>query len=330
MCKSKIEGGWRCYSHTSKEYKKVLESISETDAQLDHDNRVMSEIKFHMEALDRQWEDGNIPDEDYNMESDRFIAYREEGVRRLAGLDAKKARLIIDAEKAKAEMQTTAKGLKELKAQIKEASTPEEKRELEVAYNVAHRINVQRKEAFVKYKENKAKAVVLREQANEKKREADSIVVSSPDHEKIKDDITIESHTLAAEAYLQEHGGNMEVQTLYSAKTGEAVPAKLMKTSYGWSWAILSDPKNPMSKPSGFITPPRGKTYESRKKFYENKGLVLGTSWVPGKVNVPEDEFGNRKVVVERTDGGFSRFCIHGNKDVYAEKIKKGAKPSQP
>lgn len=323
MCKSKLEGGWRCYAHTNNAYIKVQEQIKEAEKELDNKNSVMAQIGFYIEALNTKREDGEVNSDHYDSELARLEGHQEQG-RELIRKDREKIESLKESEgKALAEVYTTAKGMKLLKERIDNEENPDLKRNLQVQYNLSKRINGKRKEAFARFKENQAKAIELREQAKAKKEEADAIVPASPDHVKMRDELILEAKHIYAQAYLAKHDGKSEVQALFDANTGQIRPFKFADGKFGKTWVELSDPNNPMSKPVSFLSPPRGKTYESRRAFYESKGLVLGTVWVPGKAEIRTDDYGNKDVKVVRTDGGFSKYCVDGTKDVYAEKIKE-------
>lgn len=323
MCKSKLEGGWRCYSHTSKEHQKIVEAIAETRKELDRNYSKLSQVKFYITALDRQWEDGQINDETYNRELDRLVGYRDRGESVIAENQAKLSSLETQADKVQAEIHTTFTGLKNLQSRIDAEADPDEKRKLQITYNVSRRISIKRAEAYQTYKKNKVVADALKVQAKEMADQARAIVVSSPDHARLRDETMLEAKKISADAYLIEHNGNMEAQALFDARTGEIVPAKLVDGKYGKTWAILSDANDPTSKPSKFVSPPRGKTYTSRAEFWKEKGLRLGTVWVPGKAHTVADEFDNKTVIVKRNDGGFSPYAILGQEDVYSEKVKE-------
>lgn len=323
MCKSKLEGGGRCYSHTNKEYQATLVNIDNAKKELDRKQTVLAKINFNIEMLDQQQADGNINDEDYNNNLDTLIGYREHGKQLIQEDRENLVKLEKRADAEKAEVQTTAKGIKLLREEIANTEDPEERRNLTASYNLGRKINKKRLEASKRFIANKEEAEKLRSEARSIAEEAKGIKGQSVEHDVEREEKTIAAHKLFAAAHLKEHNGNMEVQTLYSAKTGESVPAKLIDGKYGKVWAILSDPKDPSSKPSQLISPPRGKTTESREAFYEKKGMVLGTSWVPGKATVQQDEYNNRKVVLERTDGGYSRFSVRGSDNWYAEQRKK-------
>lgn len=323
MCKSKLEGGWRCYSHMSKEYAKAEEKIAAAEKELQRKHNVMSQINYRIREIESQSPE-EVVDVDYTKEMYRMnVEQRKRGEVYIHNDEQNLEILRTESKKALAEMYTTAKGLKILKDRIRDENDPVMKKTLQIQYNASSRINENRKEAFKRHKQNLAEAAVLTEQADEKRAEHDAIVVASPDHAKLKEELRVEAKMLYAQAHLKKNNGNTEVQALFDSKTGEIMPYKFVDGKFGKTWAKLSDPKNPSSRPESFLSPPRGKTYESRRSFYEAKGLVLGTVWVPGKTLLVEDEYGNKDVNVGRSDGGFSRFCINGSPDVYADKIRE-------
>lgn len=323
MCKSKAEGGARCYSHTSKEYVAARNHAQEVRQELDRKHEIMGNIVQQQNALDQAYEDGNVYDEDYNRHSDVLIGHRQRGEKLIAE-DVRKLAIAEDkAAKALAEVQTTHTGLKNLQMAIDQEPNPAKKAALQNAYNVGKRVGVRRAKAHKVYLENQETADALLRQAVEKKTEAENIVVSSDEHVRVRDDMMVEANLLRAKSHLARNNGNVEAQALIDAKTGNIVPAKLVDGKYGKVWSFPSDSGN--SKSNTLVSPPRGKTYASRAAFWEKKGLRLGTVWVPGEAIVSEDDNGDKKVVLRRTDGGYSSHAKRGQDDVYVDKVKEEA-----
>lgn len=326
MCKSKAEGGARCYSHTRESYKTSIHQLKAATRELKRKHSIMAKLNAEMAQLDYAYEDGRVDDETYNREIDRIVGHRKKGKSLIAHDETRVARLKKTAAGHLAEMRTTNKGLSKLEKQIEAEKNPEKKRELRAVYNMSRRVNLRRLRAGKAFKLNQEKAQKLYQEAESKMIEANAIDPKiSPDHARARDEAIFEAQKLSAEAHLAKNNGNMESQALFNARTGELVPAKLVDGKYGKAWAILSDPHDPNSATKKLISPPRGKTYASRAAFWENKGIRLGTVWVPGKVIQEEDEFGNKKVFLARADGGFYPYAAVGTPDVYKEKVKEEA-----
>lgn len=322
MCRSKIEGGWRCYSHTNKSYQKILTHLSRAKEDLDKKNNTMAELSFNLQALSYKYEAGEISRGQYEAEKQKLVEYIDKGKELISSQELYVLKGEEAAKNARAEVQTTAKGLKMLKAEIKEEKDPERKKVLQVEYNVGSRVNGKRQEAWKRYKENKAKADDMRAKANEILENANLITTSGYEQKEIKKEMELEAAKMNADAYVTEHDGRIEVKALFD-KHGNPFPAKIIEGKYGPTWAVLADSQNPMSKPKAFISLPRGKSIESRAKYYDEKGLKLVTQWVPGESYIQEDEFGNKKVSLRRLDGGYSPLAVDGSMDFYKDKIKE-------
>ena len=327
MCRAQIEGGARCYSHANIAYQKSLENLAQAEGDLDKKRSIMSQLLADEAALDHAYEDGQVDDETYNRSLDTLILHKERGTGIIASAEAAVERAKKESEDALAEVRTTKTGLINLKAEVEAETDPEKKRTLKGIYNVSRRVNMKRRRAYKEFQKNQELAQVLHEKAEVKKAEAEAIdPTTSPEHAQARDEAVLEYKRLSAEAYLANNNGNMESQALFNAATGDLVPAKLVDGKFGKAWAILSDPRDPNSAAKKLISLPRGKTYASRAAFWKDKGIRLGTVWVPGRVETLEDEFGNKSVIVSRIDGGFYPYAMVCTPDVYAKKIKEEAK----
>ncbi len=325
MCRSKIEGGWRCYSHTNKSYQKILVHLDNAKKELDSKNNTMAELNFNLQALSYKHEAGEVSDAHYEAEQAKLTEYIDKGKEIIKSQEIYVLKGEEAAKNARAEVQTTAKGLKLLKAEIKEEQNPERKKVLQVEYNVGSRANTKRQEAWKRYKANKEKADAMRSEANEILENAKLITTSGYEQKEIKKEMELEASKLNADAYVTEHDGRIEVKALFD-KHGNSFPAKIIEGKYGPTWAVLSESDNPMSKPKAFISLPRGKSLESRAKYYDDKGLKLVTQWVPGESYIQEDEFGNKKVSLRRLDGGYSPLAVDGSSDFYKDKLRESNK----
>jgi hypothetical protein len=120
---------------------------------------------------------------------------------------------------------------------------------------------------------------------------------------------SITGRKLMLQAEIEERGGKAEFVALFDLE-GALVPAKMIETRYGWSWALL-DPKNPRGRFLGFFNPSKASTPEKRRAANAKKGFYLGTVLAPAKAEIMGGGTGlagaaSCYVGARRTDGGFS------------------------
>lgn len=356
MCKSLKDGGGRCYSHTSKAYIKAQENEQNCERQLEKYRRSVEQISRTLESinssndvvnpdgvnnasiqqsmrdLDDKLEREEITNEEYNASMERLEYYRSDEFRQSVQDSYEYGQKLIErtenqlnerkaeTQKAYREMNTTYTGLKKLQELINSETGPVKKRELQVEYNASKRLGIKRKNAFVRNKENRHKAQKLREKAKLNYESAKTINLDSPESVEAYKELIFEGQKLEAQAYLKENNGHTESQVLIDAKTKQYVPAKIVHGKYGLTWMLLNEKGEPTNQ---FISPPRGKTMESRAKYWENKGLKLGVVSVPGEIDISDNPDGSKKVSIKRSDNGFDKNAILVDGDKYATLLKK-------
>lgn len=133
----------------------------------------------------------------------------------------------------------------------------------------------------------------------------------------------VSSQRLNLEADLADDGDMAEFPALFSAATGELVPAKLISTKYGTAWALL-DPANPRGRFLGFFNESRARKPATRSANNRKKGYTVGTIRAAARVvisgggtglagamscrpvvrRVDTDDFTNVTVIEPETLGG--------------------------
>lgn len=313
MCKSIAEGGQRCFSHTNKEYQKALETEKRQENELRISVLELQNVKNNMERLDIGYEMGYVTDENYNAHLDRFAEQRnalEETVReKEAVLNAAQE----ESKNALIEVQTTKTGLANLKKEIYAETDALKKQKKVFAYNYANRLRNLRQQAFERSLVRAEKAKEYDEQAKVKRAAAQLLPEYDADTARIKHRALMEAELLEAKAYLERQNGGEKFPALLDLK-GNIVPAKVMKTNVNghsrMAWAILSDPKDPSSKPKSFLTIPQSNDNEHRNSFYAKKGFTVGQVWADAKASIIRDQKnGTEKVSIIRADGGYSPYA---------------------
>src|SRR6476661_4026520 len=89
--------------------------------------------------------------------------------------------------------------------------------------------------------------------------------------------LNAQKHRLQAE--IEDNGGKWEFPALFDLD-GNLVPAKLISTRYGMSWALL-DPANPEGSFLGFFNDSQAAKGARRLATDRRKGYTIGTVRVP-------------------------------------------------
>lgn len=106
-------------------------------------------------------------------------------------------------------------------------------------------------------------------------------------------------------ATLAENHGRMQAEALFDIETGELVPAKLIKTRFGWAWGILAD-ADPSSSIIAWVNESTASTAKARARHYAKHGYTLGVVEVPAKADLGGGSIASVSAVWKRVDGGFS------------------------
>lgn len=312
MCKSIAEGGQRCFSHTNKEYQKALETEKRCEKELRIGVLELQNVKNNIERLDIGYEMGYVNDENYNSHLDHYVEQRKMLETSVQEKEVALTSAQEESKKALIEVQTTKTGLANLKKEIYAETDALKKQKKVFAYNYASRLRNLRQEAFDRSLVRAEKAKQYEAQAAEKRAAAKLLPEYDADTARIKNRVMVEAELFEAKAYLERQNGGEKFPALLDRK-GNVVPAKVMNTNVKGhqrkAWAILSDPKNPASKPSGFLTIPQSNDNEYRNKFYANKGYSVGQVWADAEAKIVKSENGMEKVSILRADGGYSPYA---------------------
>lgn len=219
-----------------------------------------------------------------------------------------------DYEHMLTEWEQTPKGQREMEALIKEAEANGDKgRVIMLKHNLAVGKRT-RQEKLEKYKEaqRKKKEAELKKAEQAAAASAESFERSDTDGfvSQRSNDLNSMLHRRRAE--IAEQGGVTEFPALFDLK-GNLVPAKLVNTQYGQSWALLSDPDDPSSAASGWVNQSKANDPDRVRRNMEAKGYRVGTVKAPAnaKLDAPAGARGlsglsSVFVRVFRTDGGYS------------------------
>lgn len=315
MCKSKSEGGLRCYSHTHQDYLKKVEKLENIEKSQDTAEEQLATISNQISYLDVQEEYGEIDEEAYARNLDALVGARNNLRKDIATLQANRTKAEEDVKQALYASRATKQGLVLLKEEINAETDPEKKRALKFAHDVANRQYGFLLRAVKDSKEHKSKAAELREKAEELL----EVAKAMPEHDlaarKAKADAMVEVEKLSADSAIEENNGKYGFQALLD-KNGNVAPVKAVKTKFGYSWGVLSDPSDPNSKISQFITMSKDPDPEKRRNFYASKGYMLGKVNATAKAVIDEAPNGVKKVRIARTDGGYSPYAEVISKDI--------------
>lgn len=115
------------------------------------------------------------------------------------------------------------------------------------------------------------------------------------------------------QAQIDDQGGTWQFPAL-ADNDGNLIPAKLVPTRYGMAWGLLSDPDDPHSDFSGWVSTSKASTAAKRRATMAARGYREVTVRVPAKATTysPPGARGlsgamSVSVVAHRLDGGFSK-----------------------
>lgn len=310
MCKSKAEGGQRCYSHANADYLAAKNKYETNEKELHSSRLLLQNVKNTIERLDIAQELGQVNDEDYNRYLDSFVEQRQNALELVAKNEAEAEVLSQNVERALHEVRTTKTGLANLKEEIDSETDPVKRHQLQFSYNAGRRLRAVRQQAFERHLVRQEKATELKAQAEEKMELAKALPEYDYQTREIKSQAMLEAEQLSAKAYLESNNGREVFPALFDS-SGNVVPAKIVKTKHGRAWGILSNPNDPSSKfkPGAFVTISQSKDPKKREEFYASKGYTVGKVWAEAEAKIITDENGVKKVSILRGDGGYSPFA---------------------
>lgn len=151
MCKSKAEGGARCYAHTNKAYQKSLEDLNKMKENL------LVKKKYYAFIVNKikEIETNQNSSTDINKERVYYYNKLRDGDKAIAHDTVQIAQLEKEVKYRSDERNATFTGLKILKQAIDNSNNTEEKRKLSMDYNIANRVFNKRKEAWGRHKRTK-------------------------------------------------------------------------------------------------------------------------------------------------------------------------------
>ncbi len=121
--------------------------------------------------------------------------------------------------------------------------------------------------------------------------------------------LSAQKHRLAAE--IAENGGRRDFPALFDLE-GKLVPAKLVNTRYGETWAVL-DGDDPHGDVAKWVGRSRAESIEGRVRAMEKKGYREGRVMARAKADIVGTGHGlsgTAWVAPVRIDGGFSRDVV--------------------
>lgn len=298
--------GPRCYAHTHNERVEKESQLQDAKAKYASAIEDLQKTTNSIERLDLAYEAGEVPDDEYNRYLDGLV----EAQRNLAGtVSAQEESYKLLQQKARnalTEEQATKKGLKVLKEEIESSTDPAVKRAKQLEYARAERLFKYRHDAYQSHLEHQKKSREYKQKANFLKAEAAAIEGTDGEAQTIRQQALLEAEKFEAQSYVESQDGKYHFPALFD-KNGELVPAKIVKTKFGRSWGILSDPSKPTSKISEFISISQNSDPKKREKFYADKGYTVGKVVAPAVAAIVEDEkIGKKRVSILRADGGYS------------------------
>lgn len=310
MCKSKAEGGQRCFSHANAEYLETKQKCEKKEKELHSSRLLLQNVKNTIERLDIAQELGQVSDEDYNRYLDTFVQQRQDAYSEVTKNENELGLLSKDLDRTLHEVRTTKTGLANLKEEIQAETDPVKKHRLQFEYNSCSRLRNVRQKAFERFTARQEKSKELNAKAAEKMKAAQGLPEYDYQTREIKAQAVLDAQLLSARAYLESTNGREVFPALFD-KEGNVVPAKIVKTKHGRAWGILSDPSNPSSKfkPGQFVTISQSKDPKKREEFYASKGYTVGKVWAEAEAKITADENGVKKVSILRNDGGYSPFA---------------------
>lgn len=168
------------------------------------------------------------------------------------------------------------------------------------------------KDYLVSIRRPKTEAEILRDEAAAKEREKrESFERSDTDGAASQWASGLAAERKRLEAQIVEQGGTHEFPALFDLD-GNLVPAKLVSTRYGMSWAVLADPDDPHGEITDWIGESKARKADQRRKTMEKKGYREGVVRAPAKVKTAGSGTGMSGALsvnhyIGRADDGFSR-----------------------
>lgn len=298
--------GNRCYAHAHSERVDKESQLQEAKEQYTASIEDLQKTTNSIALLDLAYESGEVPDEDYNRYLDWLVNAQRNLAEQVSSQEANFKLLQQNVNNALAEEHATKKGLKLLKEEIETATDPAVKRAKQLEYARAERLHKHRHDAYEAHLEHQKKSREYMEKSNFLKAEADAIEGNDSEAQAIREQALLEAEKFKAQSYVESQDGRYHFPALFD-KNGNLVPAKIIKTKFGRSWGILSDPSKPTSKIAQFISISHHSDPKMREKFYADKGYTVGKVMAPAVAAIIEDEKkGEKQVSVLRSDGGYS------------------------
>lgn len=316
MCKSKAEGGQRCYSHANAEFLDAKNKYEIKDKELHSSRLLLQNVKNTIERLDIAYELEQVSDDDYNRYLDMYVTQRSDAASNVARCETELAESDAELKRTRNEVNTTTTGLAKLEAAIRDEPNVEKRHALKFEYDCGRRLRNVRQKAFERFEERQKKGAELQVKAREKQLMAQALPDYDYQTKEIKEKAMLDAQLLSARAYLELNNGRQVFPALFDEK-GNVVPAKVTKTKHGHSWGILSNPKDPSSKFSGFVSISQSKDPKKREEFYAKKGYTVGKVWAEAQAKVVTDDNGVKTVNILRNDGGYSPFAETVTKNQY-------------
>jgi hypothetical protein len=298
--------GPRCYAHTHNERVEKESQLQEVKAEYVASVEELQKTQNIIERLDIAYEMGGVDDDEYNRALDGLAERR----RTLTGEVTVKETSFNDLQQrvrnSLAEEHATKKGLKLLKEEIETAKDSATKKAKQLEYARAERLYKHRNEAYQSHLEHQKKSREYKEKSNFLKAEAAAIEGTDSETETIRQQALLEAEKFDAQSYVESLDGKYHFPALFD-KNGNLVPAKIIKTKFGHSWGILSDPSKPSSKIAEFISISKNSDPKKREQFYADKGYTVGKVAAPAVAAIIDDEkIGKKRVSILRADGGYS------------------------
>lgn len=298
--------GPRCYAHTHNERVAKESQLQEVKAQYVASIEDLQKTTNSIARLDLAYEAGEVTDEQYNHYLDGLAELQCNLSDEVAAQESNLRNLQQKANNALVEEQATKKGLKVLKAEIEAATDSADKRAKQLEYARAERLYKYRNDAYQAHLEHQKKSREYKEKSNFLKAEAAAIEGTDSEAQAIRTAALLEAEKFDAQSYVESQDGKYHFPALFD-KDGNLVPAKIIKTKFGRSWGILSDPSKPASKIAEFISISQHSDPKKREQFYAEKGYTVGKVAAPAVAAIIEDEkAGKKRVSILRSDGGYS------------------------
>jgi hypothetical protein len=298
--------GPRCYAHTYNERVEKESQLQEVKAQYVASIEDLQKTTNSIGRLDLAYEAGEVPDEEYNRYLDGLVELQRNLANDVATQETSFRTLQQKVRNALVEEHATKKGLKILKDEIEAATDSADKKAKQLDYARAERLYKYRRDAFQSHLEHQKKSREYKEKSNFLKAEAAAIEGTDSEAQDLRQQALLEAEKFDAQSYVESQDGKYHFPALFD-KNGEIVPAKIVKTKFGRSWGVLSDPSKPTSKISEFISISQHSDPKKREKFYADKGYTVGKVAAPAVAAIVEDEkIGKKRVSILRSDGGYS------------------------